>query len=122
MATEPKAHETKPVLAADGHTTLGFCEVKKYRRSSGQPLKEIIIRDTAMTCVATIYVYKLHSRVHCGSLAVEGQPVDSKLAVDIARAALEYGQDAQTTLKSILEAAQRLSLPRQQSSQGKVLD
>ncbi len=107
MAIEPKAQETKPVLANDGRTVLGSCEVKKYHRVIGEPRKEIVIRDAAMNCVATIHVFRLHSRVHCGDLVVEGQPVDSKRAVEIARAALESEDDPQARLAAIQNETER---------------
>jgi hypothetical protein len=109
MAIRPKLQETKPVLAGDGCTTLGFCEVKKFRRIIGQPLKEIIIRDADKNTIATILVYKLHSRVVCGPLAVEGKPIDSKRAVEIARAALENKDDEDAMLAAIQGEAQRLN-------------
>jgi hypothetical protein len=113
MASQPKSQETKPVLADDGRTTLGSCEVKKFRRIIGEPLKEIIVRDTEKNIVATIFVYRLHSRVHCGTLVVEGKPVDSKRAVEIARAALENSDDPEAMLAAIQDESQRLN-PRRQ--------
>ena len=115
MAIEPKAQETKPVLAGDGRTVLGSCEVKKFRRIIGEPRKEIVIRDTDLNCVATIVVFKLHSLVHCGDLTVEGEPVDSKRAVEIARAALESGGDPQAMVAAIQNESQRLNTERQKT-------
>jgi hypothetical protein len=115
MADETKAQETKPVLAEDGTTILGYCEVSKYRRIIGQPLKKIIIRDMAKNCVAMINVYRLHSRVHCGSLVVDGEPVDSKRAIEIARAALQNGSDPQALVEVIQKEAQRLAPLRAKS-------
>ena len=100
MAIQPKLQETKPVLADNG-AILGFCEVKKFRRIIGEPLKEIIIRDADKNVVATIFVYRLHSRVLCGPLAVEGKPVDSKRAVQIARAALQSKSTPEAMLTAI---------------------
>lgn len=104
-----KSQETKPVLASDSTTLLGFCEVKKLRRILGEPLKEIIVRDAAKNIVATIFVYRLHSRVHCGTLELEGKPVDSKRAVEIARAALEAGNDPEAMVAAIQNESQRLN-------------
>jgi hypothetical protein len=104
MASRPKLQETKPVLADDG-AILGFCEVKKFRRIIGEPLKEIIIRDPDKEVVATIFVYRLHSRVLCGPLTVEGKPVDSKRAIEIARAALQNKSTPEATLTAIQDEA-----------------
>lgn len=114
MDRNPLKQEQIPVLADDGSTPLGYCAVKKFRRVKGEPLKEIAISDTDRNSVAIIFVYKLHSRVHCGALAVETEPIDSKHAVHIARAALERNGHPRQTLEAIEKAAWRLTVDRMQ--------
>ena len=114
MERDPLKQERVPVLANDGSTPLGYCAVKKFRRKMGEPLKEITISDIAMNSVALIFVYKLHSRVHCGTLAEETVPIDSKHAVRIARAALAVKENPRQTLAAIQKAAWGLLVERMQ--------
>jgi hypothetical protein len=108
MNHQLKARETVPVLAHDGRTPLGSCTVAKYGRAAGQPIKEIIVRDTQEQTVALIFVYRLHSRVCCGTLEAEAVFVDSKQAAAVARAALECEPAPWVRINAIQEQARRL--------------
>jgi hypothetical protein len=88
MARKLRARERVPVLGSDGRTDLGSCEVRKFTRAKGNPLKEILVSDPQGRPVASISVFRLHSRVRCGELEAEAAPVDSKQAAAVARAAL----------------------------------
>src|SRR5271163_3411431 len=101
MSHRLKAQEKVPVLARDGRTSLGYCQVAKFSREPGQPSKEIFISDMQEETVAVVYVYKLHSRVNCGPLEIEAKYVDSKHALAVARAALESGKEPHERLLAI---------------------
>lgn len=89
MANKILAHEKVPVLASDGMTCLGFCDVTKFMRSAGEPLKEIVISDMQDRPVARLAVFIRHSRVHCETFEELTDPVASKKAALVAQAALE---------------------------------
>jgi hypothetical protein len=62
MARKLRALEKVPVLSSDGRTHLGFCDVRKFTRSAGNPLKEVLVSDLQGRPVACILVYRLHGR------------------------------------------------------------
>jgi hypothetical protein len=112
MSHRLKAQEKVPVLARDGRTSLGYCQVAKFSREPGQPSKEISISDMQEETVAVVYVYKLHSRVNCGPLEIEAKYVDSKHALAVARAALENGKESHERLLAIQAEAELLDALR----------
>src|SRR5262245_36899624 len=107
--TKPYKKEKVPVLAADGHTPLGYCEVRKFRREKGEPLKVILISDADDKEVATILVHIKHSRVVCGPLEELAAPVDSSDAAAVARAALGQKGKPRRMLTAIQNAAAELA-------------
>lgn len=106
-----RAREKIPVLGLDGRTFLGYCEVWKFSRAAGNPIKEIRVTDFADLPVAQIFVYRRHSRVQCGSLEANVAPIDSRQVVEVARAAMEaLSREPETVLSAIAARVEELIL------------
>jgi hypothetical protein len=109
----PIGEETLPVTAESGET-LGTCTLQKFPRQPGEPRKAFLIDDTAGRRVATVWVYRLHSLIHCGGAEEVHIPcrIESKHGVQIAREALAWKARPGALMEKVKQEAERLQSTR----------